>query len=107
MKGGETTSADLPVAVNALARLSNRKAMEATILKLARRGHSDKAIADHLTKQGYRSPKHVRVLPSTVQKVRLQHRLLVKPGQSHPRHIAGSLTVAQVAAALQVTPNWI
>jgi DNA invertase Pin-like site-specific DNA recombinase len=106
-KGGETTSADLPVAVGALARLSNRKAMEATILKLARRGRSDKAIADHLTKQGYRSPKHVRVLPSTVQKVRLQHRLLVKAGQSHPRHIAGSLTVAQIAAALQVRPNWI
>lgn len=106
-KGGETTSADLPVAVSALARLSNGKAMEATILKLARRGHSDKAIADQLSKQGYRSPKHLRVLPSTVRRVRLRHRLLVKPGQSHPRHIAGCLTVAEIAAALQVPPNWI
>jgi DNA invertase Pin-like site-specific DNA recombinase len=106
-KGGETTSADLPVAVNALARLSNYKAMEATILKLARRGQSDEAIAECLTEQGYRSPKHLRVLPSTVRRVRLQHRLLVKPGQSHPRRIAGSLTVAQIAAALQVPPSWI
>jgi DNA invertase Pin-like site-specific DNA recombinase len=106
-KGGETTSADLPVPVSALARLSNYKAMEATILKLARRGQSDEAIADHLTKHGYRSAKHLQVLPSTVRKVRLQHGLLVKPGQSHPRRIAGYLTVAQIAAVLQVPSNWI
>jgi DNA invertase Pin-like site-specific DNA recombinase len=106
-KGGATTSADLPVTVSTLARLSNSKAMEATILKLARRGQSDKAIADHLTEQGYRSPTQLKVLPSTVRKVRLQHRLLVKPGKSHPRHIAGCLTVTQIAVALQVTPSWI
>ena len=106
-KGGETTSVDLPVAVSAMARLSNGKAMEATILQLARRGQSDEAIADQLTQQGYRSPTQLRVLPSTVRKVRLRHRLLVKPGQSHPRYIAGCLTVAQIAAALQVTPSWI
>jgi DNA invertase Pin-like site-specific DNA recombinase len=106
-KGGATTGADLPVTVSTLARLSNSKAMEATILKLARRGQNDKAIADHLTEQGYRSPTQMKVLPSTVRKVRLQHRLLVKPGKSHPRHIAGRLTVTQIAAALQVTPSWI
>jgi hypothetical protein len=106
-KGGETTSTDLPVAVAALSRLSNSQAMEATILKLARRGHSDEAIAYQLTTQGYRSPKHLSVLPSTVQKIRLRHRLLVKKSQAHPRQIAGYLTVSQIAAALQLTPHWI
>jgi hypothetical protein len=106
-KGGETTSTDLPVAVAALARLSNSKAMEAAILKLARRGQSDEAIAGHLTKQGFRSPKHLTVLPSTVQKIRLRHRLLVKRSQAHPRHIAGCLTVSEIAKALHLAPHWI
>jgi DNA invertase Pin-like site-specific DNA recombinase len=106
-KGGATTSTDLPVAVRALTRLSNHQVMEATILKLARRGQSDEAIAYHLTEQGYRSPKHRMVLPSTVQTIRLRHRLLVKRSQAHPRHIAGYLTVSQIAVALRVAPHWI
>lgn len=106
-KGGETTSTDLPVAVAALARLSDSKAMEAAILKLARRGQSDEAIAGHLTKQGFRSPKHLTVLPSTVQKIRLRHRLLVKRSQAHPRHVAGCLTVSEIAKALHLAPHWI
>jgi DNA invertase Pin-like site-specific DNA recombinase len=106
-KGGETTTTDLSVPVGTLARLSNNKAMEAAILKLARRGRSDEAIADQLTKQGHRSPMHRAVLPSTVQKIRLRHRLLVQRSQAHPRHIAGYLTVSQIAKALHLTPHWI
>jgi len=106
-KGGETTCADLLVTCNAWARLSGSKAMEATILKLAKRGQSDEAIAAHLTGEGYRSPRHTTVLPSTVKAVHLRHRVLVKRSQSHPRQIAGSLTVTQIAAALQITPHWI
>src|SRR5262249_25505949 len=106
-KGGETTCADIPVTVNALARLSGSKEMEATIVKLARAGQTDEAIADQLTRQGYRSPKHATVLPSTVKTIRLRHRLLVKRSQSHPRRIPGRLTVSQIAAALQITPHWI
>ena len=81
--------------------------METTILKLARRGQSDEAIAYQLTAQGYRSPKHLMVLPSTVQTIRLRHRLLAKRGQAHPRHMAGYLTVAQIAVALRVAPHWV
>ena len=106
-KGGETTSATIPVTVNALARLSGSKEMEATILKLARRGQSDEQIAEHLTRQGHRSPRHPVVLPNTVKAVRLRHRLLVKRSQSHPRRIPGRLTVSQIAATVTLTPHWI
>jgi hypothetical protein len=30
-----------------------------------------------------------------------------KRSQSHPRHIAGHLTVSQLATALDLTPHWI
>jgi DNA invertase Pin-like site-specific DNA recombinase len=106
-RGGETTTAALPVTVGSLARLSGAGEMEKKILHLAKRGKADEEIAAALTAQGYRSPKHSTVLVSTVRIIRLRHRLLRKRSQSHPRRIAGHLTVPQVAGKLGVTPHWI
>ena len=93
--------------VNSLARLSSAQEMEETILSLARQGKTDQEIAEHLTRQGHRSPKGPIVLVSTVRIIRLRHRILVKRSQSHPRHIPGHLTVSQVAERLQVSKHWI
>jgi excisionase family DNA binding protein len=106
-RGGDTTTARIPVTVNALARLSSAPEMEETILNLARQGKTDREIAEHLTEQGHRSPRGPIVLTSTVQIIRLRHRILVRRRQSHPRHIAGHLTVSQVAERLQVSKHWI
>ena len=93
--------------VNALARLSSAPEMEETILNLARQGKTDREIAEHLTQQGHRSPRGPIVLTSTVQIIRLRHRILVRRSQSHPRHIAGHLTVSQVAERLRVSKHWV
>jgi DNA invertase Pin-like site-specific DNA recombinase len=106
-KGGDTTEADLAVTVGALARLSGSQEMENTILRLARQGQTDEDIACQLTQQGYRSPKHRAVLPSTVRFLRLSHRLLRDRHQSHPRRIPGFLTVPQLAAKLKIARHWI
>jgi len=106
-RGGATTTASVPVTVGALARLSGAEAMEKQILQLAKKGTTDEEIATRLTEQGYRSPKHATVLPSTVRIIRLRHRLFRVRSQCHPRRIAGFLTVAQVAAKLKITPHWI
>jgi hypothetical protein len=106
-RGGDTTAAALPVTVGSLARLSSAPEMEKEILRLAKAGKSDEAIAALLTRQGHRSPKHATVLPSTVRILRLRHRLFRKRSQSHPRRIAGYLTVAQLARTLKITPHWI
>jgi hypothetical protein len=47
------------------------------------------------------------VLPSTVRTIRLKHRLFQQRHQSHPRRVAGYLTVTQIAQALDLTPHWI
>src|SRR5262245_41271530 len=39
--------------------------------------------------------------------IRLRHGLMVKRSQSHPRRIAGFLTLSQIAEQLQVTRHWI
>jgi predicted DNA-binding transcriptional regulator AlpA len=81
--------------------------MEREILKLAKEGKSDEDIATLLTSKGYRSPKHDAVLVSTVRIIRLRQRLFRKRSQSHPRRIAGCLTVPQIARAAGLTRHWI
>jgi hypothetical protein len=105
-KGGATTTFEVPVTVGAFTALSTAAAMEQQMLTLFAAGHSDEAIATQLTQQGYRSPKHPQVLPSTVKTVRLKHGLMPQRHQSHPRRMAGVLTGPQLARALAATPHW-
>jgi DNA invertase Pin-like site-specific DNA recombinase len=106
-RGGETTTASVAVTVGSLARLSGAEEMEKKILQLAKKGKTDDDIAALLTEQGYRSPKHATVLPSTVRILRLRHRLFRVRSQSHPRRVAGFLTVTQLADKLTISPHWI
>jgi len=106
-KGGDTTTADLPVTVGALARLSFGADMEQQVLERARRGESDAEIATFLTGDGCRSPRHSTVLVSTVRGIRLRHGLLVDRHQSHPWRIPGCLTVSQIARELGLSVHWI
>jgi DNA invertase Pin-like site-specific DNA recombinase len=106
-RGGDTTSAALPVTVGALSRLSAAPQMEKEILRLAKQGKTDVEIATLLSGEGHRSPRHSTVLPSTVRSIRLRHRLLANRSQAHPRCIPGFLTVTQLARQLKISPHWI
>ena len=106
-KGGETTEAEIPVTVGSWSLLSGSREMEQLILKLARQGKTDKDIATVLTERGYHSPRHMTVLRSTVQIVRLRHRLIRNHSQSHPRRIPGFLTVPQLTFKLKLERSWI
>lgn len=107
-KGGETTSAIVTITVGSFKHLSASNEIETTILELSQQGQSDEDIARHLTELGHASPKHLQsVLPSTVKSIRLKHRIFLKPSQSHPRCIAGCLTIPQLAPQLGVTAHWI
>lgn len=106
-RGGDTTSADIPVTVGSLTRLSFAKEMDKEVVQRARQGQTDEQIAEQLTQRGFRSPRGSTVLPSTVRAIRLRHRLMVKRSQSHPRQIEGSLTPSQIAQQLQISPHWI
>jgi DNA invertase Pin-like site-specific DNA recombinase len=106
-RGGETTTLLVPVPVKSLAALPRAAEMEQLICALFAEGQSDEAIAARLTALGHRSPSSQAVLPNTVRCIRLKHRLFPKRSQSHPRRIAGFLTVPQVARALAVPVHWI
>ena len=106
-KGGATTTFAVPVTVGAFADLQGAAAMEQQILSLCATGHTDEAIAVQLTQQGYRSPQRPQVLPSTVRTIRLKHGRMQQRHQSHPRQVAGYLTVPQLARRLGVSPHWL
>jgi hypothetical protein len=106
-RGGETTSFAVETTVGALSGLSRGAEMQTRILDLARVGVDDTAIAERLTAEGHRSPLRAHLLPSTVKAIRLCHRILAIPRQSHPRRIAGCLTVPQLADRLAIKRHWI
>src|SRR5438128_5238346 len=106
-RGGETTTFEVPVAVGALTDLPGAHEMAQQIRVLFAAGTSDDEMARQLTQHGYRSPSRPAVLPSTVKGIRLKLGLMQNRSQSHPRRIAGYLTVPQLAKALAITPHWV
>ena len=64
-------------------------------------------MARQLTQQGYRSPRQPSVGPRTVKGIRLKLGLMPHRAQSHPRRIAGDLTVPHLAKAVAVPPHWV
>ena len=104
---GATTSDVVRVTVGKFAWLSGAAEMETTIKRMAAEGHSDAAIAEHLTEKGHRSPRADKVLESTVQTTRLRLGILRKTHQSHPRRVEGFLTIPQLTKKLGVSCWWI
>lgn len=106
-RGGDSTSADIPVTVGSFARLSGARDMEATILRMAGEGRSDREIAEHLTATGYRSPKSSVVLASTVASIRKRRGLRHNDNLAHPHRIPGYLRANQIATLLNIPSHWI
>jgi hypothetical protein len=105
-RGGMTTTADLPVTVGSFARLSGAKETKEAIVRLAREGQSDEQIAATLTAQGHRSPLSDKLLPDTVNRIRLAHHVYQRPTNSHPRRVPGYLTISQLAELLNLPQKW-
>lgn len=106
-KGGAVSENDIPVPVGAIRDVSGSEQMETEILRLEAEGKSDGEIARVLSERGFRSPQSETLLESTVKGIRLKHQRYHRYRGPRPRHVAGSLTVPQVARALEVTPHWI
>lgn len=106
-RGAATTSFDISIPVGSFAELDGFEQMQQKIVQLSQQGHSDEDIAKTLSAQGFRSPMSKHLLPSTVKTIRLKHGIMQKRSQSHPRRIAGYLTVPQIAKVLDISRHWI
>ncbi len=106
-QGGDTTTASIPITVGSFAELSTAKEMERIIVERAKQNITDQEIASELTQLGYRSPMKKTVLVSTVQSIRLKHRIFRVRSQSHPTKVKGFLSVSQIAQKIGVAPYWL
>src|SRR3954453_6860151 len=107
LAGGEASELQVEPAVHALDALSRGAEMQARLLELARQGVADAAIADMLTREGHRSARCSYVPVRTVQIVRQRYRVLRGASRTHPRHLPGWLTIAELARQLRVSRSWI
>ena len=105
-RGGEVSDLVVEQAVNGLQDLSRGAEMVARLLDLARQGVDDAAIAELLTREGYRSPQCGHVPVGTVRTIRQRCRVL-RNTTGHSLHIPGWLTIAELAKRLACSRNWI
>src|SRR5262249_18531783 len=103
-KGGETSTAAVPVSTASWSGLSGAGEIEAAVIRLAGQGKTDREIARELTHQGCRSPRTCGVSAHMVLRIRLRQRVLRDRRQAVPHCIPGYLTVAQLAGRLHVSP---
>ena len=107
-RGGATTELLVTLPVNAVTALPRHREMIARICALAQEGLHDQEIARILTQEGHHSPWEAdKVLPVTVQRIRLKHRLKSRPRQTRWPVVAGNLTVTQVATRLGIPIKWV
>jgi hypothetical protein len=107
-RGGATTELLATLPVNAVAALPRSQEMVESICALAHEGKHDDEIARILTLEGHHSPWEVdKVLPITVRRIRLKHRLKVRPRQTRWPIVRDHLTVTQLATRLGIPTKWI
>lgn len=106
-RGGDFSSAAVPVPVRTMQQLSQYHQMQQEVLRLGANGHNDTQVAQHLTQAGFRSPSCCTVLPGTVREIRLRNGVLLHPGSSRRRRVKGYLTVPQLAKKLGILSHWI
>lgn len=107
-RGGAVTDLDVKMRVNAVANLTRGDEMRGRLLELARAGTPDDEIARVLTSEGHRSPDSPdKVLPITIQRIRLAAGVKVGVQRDRWRHDAGFLSANEVAARLGIPVNWL
>jgi DNA invertase Pin-like site-specific DNA recombinase len=107
-RGGAVTELDVKMRVNSVANLTRGREMCDRVLDLARAGAPDDETAALLTHEGHRSPNCAdKVLPITVQRIRLGAGIKVTEQRTRWSHDAGSLSANELAAKLNIPVNWL
>lgn len=107
-RGGAVSELEVKMRVNSIARLSRGKEMHQRVLELAQAKMHDDEIAALLTKEGHRSPNCAeKVLPITVQRIRLHAGVRQAEQRTRWRHSPDFLSAPELAGALNIPVNWL
>jgi hypothetical protein len=107
-RGGAVTELDVKMRVTAIAKLARGGEMRARLLDLAKEGRHDNEIAHLLTEEGHRSANCAdKVLPVTVQRIRLAEGIKAPPSRRRWEHDPNFLSTTELAAKLEIPVNWL
>lgn len=107
-RGGAVSDLEVKMKVNSVAHLARGEEMRDRVLDLARAGMPDDEIAAVLTGEGHRSPNCTeKVLPITVQQIRLGAGIRVTVQRNRWSHDPGLLSAPELAARLDIPVNWL
>jgi transposase-like protein len=107
-RGGAVTELEVKMRVSSIMHLAKGAEMTERVLELARAKLHDDEIASILTSEGHRSPNCVdKVLPITVQRIRLQAGVRLDEQRTRWRHPADVLSANELASLLNIPVNWI
>ena len=107
-RGGAITELEVKMRVNTITHLAKGAEMTERVLELARAKLHDDEIASILTDEGHRSPNCVdRVLPITVQRIRLRAGVRLDGQRTRWRHPPDVLSANELASILNIPVNWI
>ena len=107
-RGGAVSELSVLRPVTGVASLTRGAEMRERILELARAEMPDDEIAATLTREGHRSPTCPdRVLPVTVQRIRLAAGLRVKAQRTRWCHGPGLLGVTAMAERMRIPSKWL
>ncbi|MER8537611.1 recombinase family protein [Mesorhizobium sp. M1005] len=107
-RGGAVTELEVKMKVNSVAKLTRGGEMRARLIELAQAGMPDNEIAAVLTREGHHSPNcSDKVLPITVQRIRLGAGIRITTQRNRWTHEFTSLSATQLAARLNIPVNWI
>ncbi len=107
-RGGAVTDIAVKMKVNSVAKLTRGREMRDRVIDLARAGMLDDKIAAVLTDEGHRSPDRVeKVLPITVQRIRLGAGIRITAQRNRWSHDPSLLSAPELAAKLNIPVNWL
>jgi DNA invertase Pin-like site-specific DNA recombinase len=107
-RGGAISDLQVKMRVNSIASLTQGREMRDRVLDLARTRILDDEIAAILTAEGHRSPNCAdKVLPITVQRIRLAAGIKIATQRNRWNHDANFLSATELAAKLDIPVNWL
>ena len=105
-KGGNWTTADVPLPVATYAAMANGDALISEVLRRARAGQSDKQIAAELTAAGYHAPRKKPLSVHSIVRMRQQHGVHSPKTEFLLHGLAGWITLGQATQRLGEQKGW-
>ncbi len=105
-KGGNWSTADLPLPVVTYAELTNGQELVSEVLRRARAGQRDKQIAEEMTAAGYHAPLKSCLSVDSVVRIRQQHGVYSRKTEFLRQGLAGWITLGRAVERLGEHRAW-